>query len=1360
MNINGNLTFAVLGFGELQNAIIERLSANPTGAAGRIYYNTVSNAYFYYNGTTWIQFASGTTSVASFSAGTTGLTPNTATTGAITLAGTLNATSGGTGFNSYTAGQLLYASSTTALSQLPPGSANQVLHSGTTPSWSAVDLAADVSGILPGTHGGTGVNNGANTITLGGNLVTTGGDITFASSAPSSVTVPASGTLLTTADTSNYVSSFTATGTGLTPSSATTGAVALSGVLNLAHGGTNANLTATAGGIVYSTASALAISAAGTSGQIVLSGGTGAPTFLTNSTPVDTDGAGSTALVVGSTFNFFGTANQITTTASAATVTFSLPSTLIAPGTAQITSDLTIGGLTFESSQTNITAHAGGGQASAFQLTKSYNVVTVVASAGDSVKLPASGAGAEITVVNIGSNALAVFPQTGDQIDGGAVNASVPVPAGGTATYQSVNAGNWYTIDPVVVASGPGLSVTYSPGETVLSNTGVTSFQTSLNGLTPSSATTGAITLAGTLGVPSGGTGATTLTLNGVLFGNGTSPVSQTAAGSQFNVLTVNGSGVPVFGQVNLAQAAAVSGILALANGGTNANLTAVAGAPVYSTASALALGTAGTSGQAYISGGAAVPTWQNVTAALTATGANASAILKGDGTGQFSAQGASFAGSGSTSGVTLNGTVTAPTDATTKAYVDAIAAGLTWKNAVRAIAVTNGTLATAFVAGNTVDGYTLVLGDRILLAGQTTGTQNGIYIVTAGTPTRSTDMALGSNADNAAVFVEEGTLYKNTGWVETADPAVVGTDALTFAQFSGGSVYTFNLGLTQVGSTVNVNTDGTTTYIDGSNNVAVDSSATAGQVLRSTGTAGTTATWGAVNLANTNAVTGTLAVGNGGTGDTTFTTHGVIVGNSTSALNVTAAGATGSVLTGNTGADPTFVALNTLAVTSITGTANEITASAAVGAVTLSVPATFIAPGSLEVTTTSKFDGLTYNSTAAVAATGTTQGTAAGLTAEFNTVTATAGNTGVELPTPAFAGVEISIVNVGAVDAKVYPATGGTIDGAGTNNAITVPAGGTWTGQASTTTQWYSIDPVVVNGTGISVTYSNGQTSISNTGVLSFSAGTTGLTPSSGTSGNVTLAGVLNPANGGTGVANNNASTLTISGNFASTFTVTGPTSVTFPTSGTLLSTANIAANAVTTFQTSLSGLTPNTATNGAVTLAGTLGVPSGGTGATTLTAHGVLLGQGTSAVTATAVGATGTVLHGNTGADPTFSAVSLTADVSGVLPVANGGTNLNAVGAVGTVLASTGTANAYTPIQYNYSSAVADGGGGPSTSFTVTHSLNQQFVNITVYDSTFNQIIPQAVVLTDANTVTVTVNSAINLYVVVMGITGVALN
>lgn len=54
------------------------------------------------------------------------------------------------------------------------------------------------------------------------------------------------------------------------------------------------------------------------------------------------------------------------------------------------------------------------------------------------------------------------------------------------------------------------------------------------------------------------------------------------------------------------------------------------------------------------------------------------------------------------------------------------------------------------------------------------------------------------------------------------------------------------------------------------------------------------------------------------------------------------------------------------------------------------------------------------------------------------------------------------------------------------------------------------------------------------------------------------------------------------------------------------------------------------------------TVAVAQGGTGATSLTAHGVLLGQGSSAITATAVGATGTVLAGNTGADPTFQTIA----------------------------------------------------------------------------------------------------------------------
>ena len=76
---------------------------------------------------TW---AAASTGVASFSAGSTGLTPNTATTGAVTLGGTLAVGYGGTGFASYTVGDILYASTTTALSKLADVATGSVLISG------------------------------------------------------------------------------------------------------------------------------------------------------------------------------------------------------------------------------------------------------------------------------------------------------------------------------------------------------------------------------------------------------------------------------------------------------------------------------------------------------------------------------------------------------------------------------------------------------------------------------------------------------------------------------------------------------------------------------------------------------------------------------------------------------------------------------------------------------------------------------------------------------------------------------------------------------------------------------------------------------------------------------------------------------------------------------------------------------------------------------------------------------------------------------------------------------------------------------------------------------------------------------
>lgn len=128
--------------------------------------------------------------------------------------------------------------------------------------------------------------------------------------------------------------------------------------------------------------------------------------------------------------------------------------------------------------------------------------------------------------------------------------------------------------------------------------------------------------------------------------------------------------------------------------------------------------------------------------------------------------------------------------DAATKAYVDALVQGLSWKEPVRAASTANGTLATAFENGDTMDGVTLATGDRILLKNQTTGSENGIYTVNAsGAPTRATDADSQDDLLSAAVFVEEGTANADNAFVLTNDaPITVGSTSLVFNKMFGGA--------------------------------------------------------------------------------------------------------------------------------------------------------------------------------------------------------------------------------------------------------------------------------------------------------------------------------------------------------------------------------------------------------------------------------------------------------------------------------------------------------------------------------------------------------------------------------------------
>lgn len=150
-----------------------------------------------------------------------------------------------------------------------------------------------------------------------------------------------------------------------------------------------------------------------------------------------------------------------------------------------------------------------------------------------------------------------------------------------------------------------------------------------------------------------------------------------------------------------------------------------------------------------------------------------------------------------------------ASSDVATKNYVDNSVAGIKWKESVRVATTADGTLASAFANGQTVDGVTLVTGDRILIKNQTTGSENGIYIVNAsGAPTRATDADTGAEILQAAVWVQEGTTNADSGWVCTTNaPITLGTTSLAFSQFNGGTSYTAGAGLTLSGNQFNVGT-------------------------------------------------------------------------------------------------------------------------------------------------------------------------------------------------------------------------------------------------------------------------------------------------------------------------------------------------------------------------------------------------------------------------------------------------------------------------------------------------------------------------------------------------------------------------
>lgn len=159
------------------------------------------------------------------------------------------------------------------------------------------------------------------------------------------------------------------------------------------------------------------------------------------------------------------------------------------------------------------------------------------------------------------------------------------------------------------------------------------------------------------------------------------------------------------------------------------------------------------------------------------------------------------LAGGVMTGALTLSGAPTSALHAATKAYVDGVAQGLSVKPSVIALAATNQTLSGL----PTVDGITLTANQRILLTGQSTSSQNGIWQVSSGAWVRPSDFAHGATEDGAFVFVESGTTYGGSGFVLTGTGIVVDTNAQSWSQFSGAGEIVNGTGLTKVGNTLSI---------------------------------------------------------------------------------------------------------------------------------------------------------------------------------------------------------------------------------------------------------------------------------------------------------------------------------------------------------------------------------------------------------------------------------------------------------------------------------------------------------------------------------------------------------------------------
>ena len=262
--------------------------------------------------------------------------------------------------------------------------------------------------------------------------------------------------------------------------------------------------------------------------------------------------------------------------------------------------------------------------------------------------------------------------------------------------------------------------------------------------------------------------------------------------------------------------------------------------------------------------------------------------------------------------------------DVVNKTYLDFFATGISWKQPVNCGTTTNITLSGL----QTIDGVTVVAGDRVLVKSQSAPAQNGIYLASATAWSRAPDADTWDELISAICFVESGSTLAGSAWYCTVQPGgTLGTTAVTWSNFSVAATYTAGTGLTLTDYVFSITNTG----------VAAAAYGSASKTL----TATVNAQGQLTVLAATDIAIANTQVSGLGTMSTQAASSVAITGGSINGTTIggsTAAGVTGTTVTANT--------QFTGAGTGLTGTATSLSIGGNAATATSATTATNLAGG------------------------------------------------------------------------------------------------------------------------------------------------------------------------------------------------------------------------------------------------------------------------------------------------------------------------------------------------------------------------------------------------------------------------------